>query len=103
AALQGEVDVAGSGLHEQVQYVRSGQLRHLAVFTNEPIDIGDGVMLEPVTKYVPAAAADAPFGADYNIALRRETPANILQTVAEALRQAVESESFKAMLAERFI
>jgi tripartite-type tricarboxylate transporter receptor subunit TctC len=39
AALQKEVDVAGSGLHEQIQFVRSGQLRHLATFTKEPVDI----------------------------------------------------------------
>jgi tripartite-type tricarboxylate transporter receptor subunit TctC len=103
AALQQEVDVAGSGLHEQIQYIRSGQLRHLAVFTSEPIDIGDGVQLEPVTKYVAEAAADAPFGADYNLALRRETPPEILQTVAEALRQAVASEAFTKMLTERFM
>lgn len=103
AALQQEVDVAGSGLHEQIQFVRSGQLRHLAVFTSEPIDIGGGVILEPVTKYVPAAAADAPFGADYNLALRRETPQNILQTVAAALTKAVESDAFKKMLSDRFM
>jgi tripartite-type tricarboxylate transporter receptor subunit TctC len=103
AALQKEVDVAGSGLHEQIQFVRSGQLRHLATFTKEPVDIGGGVMLEPVTKYVPGAADNAPFGADYNFAVRRETPPVILQTIAAALAQAVESESFKNMMTERFM
>lgn len=103
AALQREVDVAGSGLHEQIQFIRSGELRHLAVFTDEPIAIGDGVELEPVTKYVPEAAANAPFGADYNLALRRDTPPEILQAVGDAVAKAVESEGFRKIMEERFM
>ena len=103
AAVQQEVDVAGSGLHEQVQFIRSGQLRNLAVFTPEPVDIGDGKVLEPITKYVPEAEANAPFGGMYNVALRRDTPDHILCTVEAAVAQAVASEGFQAMLEQRFM
>lgn len=103
AALQKEVDVAGSGLHEQIQYVRSGKLRHLATFTAEPIKIDDKTSLEPVTKYVPAAAANAPFGGMYNLALRRDTPKPILLTVQSAVAKAVASDGFQKMLKDRFM
>ena len=102
AALQKEVDIAGSGLHEQIQFVRAGQLKHLATFTDKPVDIGTA-KLEPVTKFVPGAKANAPFGADYNIALRRDTPKPILQAVSAAVAAAVASEPFKKMLQDRFI
>lgn len=103
AALQQEVDIAGSGLHEQIQFVRAGKLRHLATFTDEPVQIDDKTSLEPVTKYVPSAAANAPFGGMYNLALRRDTSPHILKTVEVAVAQAVASESFQKMLQQRFI
>jgi len=103
AALQREVDIAGSGLHEQIQFVRAGQLRHLAVFTRAPVDVGGNLVLESVTKYVPAVAASAPFGGDYCLGLRRETPRHILQAVNTAIIAAVASAPFKKMLEDRFI
>ena len=103
AAVQREVDIAGSGLHEQIQFIRSGKLRHLATFTAEPVKIDDKTELEPVSKYVPEAAALAPFGAVYNIALRRETPQPILRTVETAIAKAVASDSLKKALSQRFI
>jgi tripartite-type tricarboxylate transporter receptor subunit TctC len=103
AALQGEVDIAGSGLHEQIQYIQSGQLRHLATFTAEPVQIDANTALEPVATFVPSAAANAPFGGMYNIALRRETPAYSLKTIEAAIAEAVESDTFQTMLKERFI
>lgn len=103
AAIQKEVDIAGSGLHEQIQFVRSGQLRHLATFTDEPVKIDDQTSLEPVTRYVPGAKPNAPFGGMYCIALRRDTPQTILKTVESAIAKAVESPGFQKMLKDRFM
>ena len=103
AALQREVDIAGSGLHEQIQFVRAGQLRHLATFTPAPVDVGGKLVLESVTKYVPGVAASAPFGGDYCLGLRRETPRHILQAVSTAISAAIASAPFKKMLEDRFI
>jgi tripartite-type tricarboxylate transporter receptor subunit TctC len=72
AAVQKEVDVSGSGLHEQAQFIRAGRLRHLATFTSQPVPFGDKA-LDPITKFVPTAADSAPFGAVYAIAVRRLT------------------------------
>lgn len=69
----------------------------------EPVQIDENTALEPITKYVPSAAPNAPFGGMYNIALRRETPAHILKAVESAVAEAVASESFQKMLEERFI
>lgn len=103
AALQGEVDIAGSGLHEQIQFIQAGQLRHLATFTAEPVQIDENTALEPIVASVPSAGANAPFGGMYNIALRRETPTHILKTVEAAVAEAVTSEAFQEMLEKRFI
>jgi tripartite-type tricarboxylate transporter receptor subunit TctC len=103
AALQREVDVAGSGLHEQIQFIRSGKLRHLATFTAEPVKIDEKTALDPVTKYVPETASLAPFGAVYNFGLRRDTPKEILLTIDAAMAKAVSSETFRKAMGERFI
>jgi tripartite-type tricarboxylate transporter receptor subunit TctC len=102
AAVQKEVDVAGSGLHEQAQFIRAGRLRHLATFTSQPVPFGDKT-LEPITKFVPAAAESAPFGAVYAIALRRQTPTHILHTLASVFERAVKSPGFQKMLGDRFM
>ena len=102
AAVQKEVDVAGSGLHEQAQFIRAGRLRHLATFTSQPVPFGDKA-LEPITKFVPNAAESAPFGAIYAIAVRRQTPPHILQTLASVFERAVKSPGFQKMLADRFM
>jgi tripartite-type tricarboxylate transporter receptor subunit TctC len=102
AAVQREVDVAGSGLHEQAQFIRAGRLRHLATFTAEPVPFGDKT-LDPIVKYVPGAAEYAPFGAVYAIALRRQTPPHILKTLASVFEGAVKSPGFQKMLKDRFM
>ncbi len=103
AALKKEVDVAGSGLHEQIEFVRAGKLRHLAVFTPEAIDVAGAGRLHSVVEYVPAAKAYAPFGGMYNIALKRETPLPILLKIKKAVEYAVEQESFRKTIEKRII
>lgn len=102
AAVQREVDIAGSGLHEQAQFIRAGRLRHLATFTAQSVKFGDQE-LDPIVKYVPEAAEFAPFGAVYAIAVRRQTPQPILKTLANAFEKAVQSPGFQKMLNDRFM
>ena len=54
ALMQGEVDVAGSGLHETVEFIRAGKMRNLAIFAKDPITLKNGTVLQPIGKYVPA-------------------------------------------------
>jgi hypothetical protein len=53
AAVSGEIDVVWTSIGEQRDLLRSGQLRPLAVFTSEAIDITDVGPVPPVTGAVP--------------------------------------------------
>ncbi len=102
AALQGEVDVVGSGLHEQIEHIRAGNLRNLAVFVKEPITLKDGTVLAPITDSVPGLAGYAPFGSEYTLGVKRDTPVPILKKIQEAFVAAVNSPEFESLLEKRF-
>ena len=97
AAIQGEVDVVSCGVHEQIEFLRVGKLRNLAVFENEPMTV-EGITFEPITKYVPQAKPHAPFGGDVVIGVRRDTPLEILQVIYEAYRKAYDNPRYAEIL-----
>ena len=102
ACMQGEVDVAGSGLHETIEFIRTGKMRNLAIFAKDPITLENGTVLQPVGKYVPELAAYAPFGGYYTLAVKRDTPAPILEKIAAAFKEACNSPKFEALLKKKF-
>ncbi len=102
ACLQGEVDVAGSGLHEQIEFIRAGKLRSLAVFTNEPIKLKEGTVLRPVTEFAPELGKFAPFGSEYTLGVKRETPTEILEKIKQAFIAAVNMPEFEEFLEKKF-
>ena len=102
AALQGEVDVAGSGLHEVIGHIRSGEMRNLAIFTKEPIKLDDGTVLRPITEVLPNLASYAPFGSEYTLGVRRDTPADVLMKIKEAFVAAADSPEFNELLEKKF-
>lgn len=102
AALQGEVDIVGSGLHEQIEHIRAGNLRNLAVFVKEPITLKDGTVLAPITDAVPGLTGYAPFGSEYTLGVKRDTPVAILEKMEEAFVAAVNSPGFEDLLEKRF-
>ena len=102
AALQGEVDVAGSGLHEVIGHIRSGKMRNLAIFTKEPITLKDGTVLKPITDFFPKLAAYAPFGSEYTLGVKRDTPVEVLEKIKEAFVSASDSPEFNAILEKKF-
>ena len=102
ACLQGEVDVAGSGLHEQIEFIRAGKLRNLAVFAKEPIKLKDGTVLRPVTDFVPGLAMYAPFGSEYTLGVRRDSPVEALEKIKDAFIASINSPEFEALLKKKF-
>ena len=102
ACLQGEVNVAGSGLHEQIEFIRAGKLRNLAVFVKESITLKDGKVLRPVTDAVPGLAKFAPFGSEYTLGVRRESPVEALEKIKRAFIDAVHSPEFEGLLEKKF-
>lgn len=97
AALQGEVEVASCGIHEQIEFLRVGKLRNLAVFENEPLTV-EGMTFEPITKYVPQAQSYTPFGGDVTLGVRRDTPLEILQAIYKAYLKAYENPRYEEIL-----
>ncbi len=102
AGLQGEVDVIGNGLHEQIEFIRSGELRCLAVFTGEPIELDSGEVLRPVTDFVPELEAFLPFASQYTLAVKKDIPVEILEKIEEAFVAAVNRPEYENLLEERF-
>jgi tripartite-type tricarboxylate transporter receptor subunit TctC len=103
AALKGEVDVACSGLHEQLDVVKAGRLKHLAIAVSKPRKI-QGVSLRAITEDVPELEGKTPVGGGMAMALRRDTPVAILKSVSKAWMDAVGSKEFheKDMRKPRF-
>jgi tripartite-type tricarboxylate transporter receptor subunit TctC len=102
ACLQGEVDVTGSGIHETIEMIRAGKLRNLAVFTKEQVKFDDGTVLKPITDYLPTLAGYAPFGSEYTLGFKRDTPPEILEKLKQAFIAASNDPEFTAMLKKQF-
>lgn len=100
ALIKGEVDAVGNGIHEQVEFLKAGKLRNLAVFTDKPLSVG-ALTLEPVTKYVPKLKPYTPFGGDITPALKRDVPLDILKMVHKAYRKALDNPRFEAILKKK--
>jgi tripartite-type tricarboxylate transporter receptor subunit TctC len=100
ACLEGEVDVTCNGLHEQLQFIKSGKLRNLAVAVSEPLDI-QGVKLQPITKWLPSLKAVTPIGGGYSMAVKRDTDKAIIKQLADAWMKSVNSKEFQAFDAKK--
>jgi tripartite-type tricarboxylate transporter receptor subunit TctC len=102
ACMQGEVDVAGSGLHEQIGFIRAGKLRNLAVFSKEAIKDKTGVVFQPIGDFVPSLVKFAPFGAEHTLGVRRDVPVEILEKIKDAFVAAVNSPEFEEHLKKKY-
>ncbi len=96
AALKREVDVACSGLHEQLDSIKAGQLKNLAIAVDEEMNI-QGQALKPITDAIPGLKGKTPIGGGMSMAMRRDTDPGILKTVSTNWRGAVDSKEFHAI------
>ena len=95
AGLQGETDIAGGGVHEHVDLIRAGQLRCLQQCGTEDIVLDDGTVLPSVGGLVPSLQPVLPLGPQYNLILRRDTPADVRAEIEDAFATAVDSAAFQ--------
>lgn len=102
ACLQGEIDVCASGLHEEIEFIKSGKMRPLAIFAKDAITLPNGTVLKPVGDFVPSMAAYAPFGGYYTLAVKKDTPVDILKKIAEAFKKSCNSPGFESILKKKF-
>jgi hypothetical protein len=82
-----------NGLHEQLEFIKSGHLRNLAVCTGEAMDI-QGQHLKSIVDVVPGLKGKTPVGGGTAMAMRRDTDPGILRTVAKAWVAGVKSKKF---------
>jgi tripartite-type tricarboxylate transporter receptor subunit TctC len=102
AVLQGEADVVASGVHAQIEYIRSGKVRNLAVFKDEPLEVpGHDEPLTPVTKDIPTADDLGLLHGVYAVGIKRDTDPAIVEQVQEAVRDAVDDPAFVKVLQDR--
>ena len=87
--LAGEVDVCPQLLAETKDLIISGDLRCLAVLSEDDIEIADGVVCPSITKYYPdEAAAYVPMGEVTGIAVPKGLDEAILAKLDEAFAYA---------------
>lgn len=101
AGLNGEVDIAGGGVHEHIEFVRAGQLRNLQQTGPEDIKLEDGTVMPSVGNFLPQIKNDLPFSGIYNIGIRRDTPVEVIQEIQDAFVAAVNSDSFREVVKKR--
>jgi len=94
AGLQGEVDIAGGGVHEHIDFVKTGKLRCLQQTGKTDIAIPGGPTMPSIGNILPQLKPMLPVGGNYNIALLRSTPVEILKEVEKAFTAAVKSQAF---------
>jgi len=102
AGLQGEVDIAGGGVHEHIEFIKAGKLRNLQQTGTSDIVIPGGPTLPSVGNFIPDLKPLLPVGGIYNIALRRDTPTEILEKVKTAFIGATKSESFEKIAKAKY-
>lgn len=102
ACLQGEVDMVNGTIGSQIELIKAGKMRSLAIFAKEPTKLKDGTVLAPITDSVPSMAKYCPFGTMYTLGVRRETPVEILEKIKKAFIASVNSPEFEDMLEKKF-
>lgn len=101
AGLNGEVDVAGGGVHEHIQFVDAGQLVSLQQTGPTDIVTPSGEVMPSLTDLLPAVEDRLPPNATYNLGLRRDTPIEIVRRIQEAFVAATASPGFRETVAAR--
>ncbi|MDA1090435.1 MAG: tripartite tricarboxylate transporter substrate binding protein, partial [Proteobacteria bacterium] len=102
AGLQGETDIAGGGVHEHIDLIRAGKLRHIQQTGDADIVDATAGTLSSIGKFVPSVKPLLPMGGIYNLAIRRSTPIDILQKIEKAFVAAANSDAFKAVAKKQY-
>jgi tripartite-type tricarboxylate transporter receptor subunit TctC len=92
AALSGEVDVVLTGLGEQVELLRAGRLRPLAVIETEPRTVAGLGTIPPITQGFPEFEQHLPINQFIGFALPADTPPEILGKIEAAFQRAMGSD-----------
>lgn len=101
AGLNGEVDIAGGGVHEHIQFIDSGQMRSLQQSSATEITTPSGKVMPALADFIPGVRDRLPPNGTYNLGIRRDTPWEIIQQVEQAFLAAAQSDAFREMVDRR--
>jgi tripartite-type tricarboxylate transporter receptor subunit TctC len=101
AGLNGEVDIAGGGVHEHIQFIDSGQMRSLQQSSVTEIMTPSGKVMPALADFIPGVRERLPPNGTYNLGVRRDTPWEIIEQIEEAFLAATQSAGFREMVARR--
>ena len=102
AGLQGEVDIAGGGAHEHIEFIKAGKLRNLQQTGRDDLVVPGVGTLRSVGKMIPSLRPLLPLSGIYNIALKRDTPLEILAMIKTAFIAAVKSDAFQKIARTKY-
>ena len=94
AGMQGEVDITGGGVHEHIEFIKAGKLINLQQTGRKDLEVAGAGTLRSVGGMLPQLKPLLPVGGIYNIALKRDTPLEILETIKKAFVAAAKSDAF---------
>ncbi len=101
AGLNGEVDIAGGGVHEHMQFVDAGQLVTLQQTSPTDIVTPGGNVLPSLVNFIPEIKDLLPPNGTYDIGIRRDTPIEIVRELQRAFLAAVDSQNFRDVIEQR--
>jgi len=102
AGLQGETMIAGGGVHEHIELLRTGKLRNLFQCGTSDIKLADGKVLPSIGTLRPATKSLLPMGGTYNLMMRRSVPIAVQKEVTEAFVTAAKSDAFSAVCKKKY-
>jgi tripartite-type tricarboxylate transporter receptor subunit TctC len=102
AGLQGEVDIAGGGVHEHIEHVRAGKLRMLQQTGAQDLEVADVGKLRSVGDAIPSLKSSLPLGGIYNLAIKRDVPVEILKEIGAAWDKAFQSDAWNAVAKKKY-
>lgn len=93
AAVAGEVDVVLTGLGEQIDLIRAGELVPLAAFKDKPFDIEGYGEIPALTQFIPGV--NIAVSSWMGMAVPKDIPPKRMIIIEEAFLKTVNSEAFK--------
>ena len=97
AGLNAEVDIAGGGVHEHIQFVNSGDLIPLQQTGFSDIVTSSGTVMPSLATFLPEIRQQLPPNGSYDVGIRRDTPIEIVRQVQAAFLAAVNSDVFRVI------
>ena len=101
AAIAGEVDVVQTGLGEQAELIRAGELRPLVMFSDQAYEMEGVGTIPPITDYLPELKEYLPMDSWVGMAIPSEVPDDIKKLIESAYLKAVQTEEFAKFIKER--